>query len=167
MAQDKVTIRQFGPEEWPVFKEARLKALQSDPEFFGSNYEREAAYTDEDWRETVDNPDGAVFGIFHGSSLIGVTGIYINPQDPATAWLWADWMEKKWRRKGHFIKAYEARIAWAKARTGLKRVAVSHRKSDIVSAKLHQKCGFVFTHAEARVWSDGKHEPHHFFELRL
>ena len=134
---------------------------------FRLNYEREASYTDEDWQETIDNPDAAVFGIFHGSGSYRCVGHTIKPEDPSTAWLWADWMEKKWRRKGLFAKAYETRIAWAKTRPGLKRIAVSHRKSDVVSTKLHQKCGFVFTHAEDRLWPDGKHEPHHFYELRL
>jgi len=162
-----VIVRQFRPDEWRLYKSIRLKALQLDPAVFGSNYARELAYEDRKWRENLTNASMALFGVFDEDRLIGMTGIYIMPDDPSTARLVASWLEKERRGLRLSVPMYEARIAWAKKQPGLKRISFGCRESNIASGKAGLKHGFVFTHAEDHLWPDGQSEPHHFYELRL
>jgi hypothetical protein len=45
-----ITIRRLTEDDWIEFSQIRLKALQTDPEVFGSNYEKESQMTEADWR---------------------------------------------------------------------------------------------------------------------
>lgn len=162
-----VTVRPFRPDEWPLLKAVRLKALQQDPGVFGSHYAREAAFADVEWQARLQNPRAASFGVFDDGKVVGMTGVYISPEDPATAGFVADWLEKDWRGKGISALMYEARISWAQAQPGIRRMTIAFRESNLRASKAGQKYGFVFTHAEDHAWPDGQTEPKHYYELRL
>ncbi|MDE1153029.1 MAG: GNAT family protein [Micavibrio sp.] len=169
MGIDAVELRLFEPDEWPMYKAVRLKALQSDPSVFGSNYGREVVYTDADWRERVENANQGIFGVFHYGDIIGMTGVAVAKDDPSgtTAILWGSWLEKLWRGKGISEKMYQARIGWALAHPAIKRINVAHRQSNIASKQANQKHGFVFTHLAHHTWPDGTDEPEVFYTLLL
>src|SRR4051794_1289293 len=44
-----VDIRRVTPAEWPILARVRLGALRDAPYAFGSTYEREADFTEQDW----------------------------------------------------------------------------------------------------------------------
>jgi GNAT superfamily N-acetyltransferase len=44
-----VDIRRVTADEWPILSRVRLTALREAPYAFGSTYEREAAFTEQDW----------------------------------------------------------------------------------------------------------------------
>lgn len=56
-------LRHFGIEDWQSYKKIRLEALFSTPEVFGSNYQKESAYSDEEWIALLENPKCAMFGL--------------------------------------------------------------------------------------------------------
>lgn len=59
--------REVGEADVHVWRDLRLRALQDSPGAFGSTYEREAGFTDEDWRERTLIGDGvAVLGLLDG-----------------------------------------------------------------------------------------------------
>jgi RimJ/RimL family protein N-acetyltransferase len=162
-----IIVRQFRPEEWRLFKEVRLRALQSDPGVFGSNYAREVAFPDEEWQTRLKNPLSASFGVFADGKLVGITGVYIGEGESDTASFVADWLEKDWRGKGISGEMYAARIAWVKARPTIRRMTIAYRESNLRASKAGQRYGFVFTHAKDYTWPDGQQEPKHHYELRL
>lgn len=43
-------VRRLGPSEWKAWRLLRLRALAEEPTAFGSTYDREAAWSDEEWR---------------------------------------------------------------------------------------------------------------------
>jgi len=54
------------------YKELRLHALQSDPKAFGSSYEREVAFKDEEWLKRLRNPDAiTLVALQEDGELIG------------------------------------------------------------------------------------------------
>lgn len=168
MQPDDVTVRAFLPEEWELFKAVRLKALKSDPTVFSSSYDKEAAYPDTRWQESLSNPDVGVFGVFHGGDIIGMTGIALREKETGKAVLWGSWIEKHWRGRGLSRKMYAARIDWARGNSGVSHIVVSHRKSNAASRAANQKHGFVWTHdVEDFVWPDGACEPECFYELKV
>ena len=164
-----ISIRQIDEKDWENFRSIRLKALRSDPEVFGSNYEKESAKSDDDWIEWVNRENGRIFLIYDGSKLIGMTGIYFGDgaEDRETAFLWGSWLEPEYRRKGISKQMYEMRIAAAKQEPEIKKVVVSHRESNLASRFANRKHGFKLTNRKEKVWSDGKVEDEIFYELRL
>lgn len=167
MQPDDVIVRPFAASEWELYKAVRLKALASDPHVFGSSLEKEKGYADDRWQNTVANPDVGVFGVFHQSAVIGMTGVVIKREKPADATLWGSWLEKEWRGKGLSRKMYEARIDWARRHPEIHRIVVSHRKSNQMSKAANQKHGFVWTHDSDKVWNDTVNEPECHYELRV
>jgi hypothetical protein len=59
-----VSIRQLTENDWLEFAQIRLKALQTDPSVFGSNYERESHNDRRNWREKLRAKDNAIFLIY-------------------------------------------------------------------------------------------------------
>ena len=58
------------------YKAFRLLALETAPEAFGSNYAREAAFTDDMWQARLRNPDATTFLIVEsGRVLCTITAV--------------------------------------------------------------------------------------------
>lgn len=164
-----ISIKQINKNDWQKFRTIRLKALQSDPEVFGSHYEREKNYSKQDWIEWVATKTQAIFFIYDDEIPIGMTGIFI-PQDTVaktTAVLWGSWIEPNYRRKGISDLMYQARIDWAKSQPEIKRIQVSHRESNVASKFANQKHGFKLIKEEDKVWHDGISEKDVIYELKL
>lgn len=164
-----VTIRQSTLEDWPVIKDVRLRALQTDPGVFGSNYAREAAWNDGDWRDWAAHPDIGVFILREGGAPIGMTAISIDKYDPSKrhAILWGSWLDPTYRGRGLSHMMYEARLDWAQAHPTCDQIVVSHRASNVKSKRANQKHGFIYTHTEDQTWPDGVTEDRVFYTLAV
>lgn len=42
-----------GPEQWPLYRDIRLRSLEEAPSAYGSSYDREIQFTNDDWEERV------------------------------------------------------------------------------------------------------------------
>jgi RimJ/RimL family protein N-acetyltransferase len=164
-----ISIRQLTEKDWRKLSQIRLKALQTDPKVFGSNYEKESQMTEADWRGWLQNANAAIFMLFDGEKPIGMTSVSVRREDETnqTAILTASWLEPEFRGKGLSKLMYEARIEWAKSHPTIKRIIVSHRASNVASKYANQKHGFKFTHINEKVWVDGITEDEVCYELML
>lgn len=165
-----ISIRQLKEEDWRYFAQIRLKALKTDPQVFGSNYEMESKMTEEDWKSRLRANDSAIFMLFDsGETPIGITGVSVFRDDPLrkTAIFWGSWLEPDYRGKGLSELIYKTRIDWAKNFPGIERIIVSHRASNISSKYANQKHGFVFTGTHEKIWVDGVTEDEVCYELKL
>ncbi len=164
-----ILIKQIRESDWQDFRGIRLKALKSDPKVFGSNYEREKNNSKQDWKDWISEKQQAIFFIYDGEKLIGMTGVFV-PQDTvakSTAHLWGSWLEPEYRRKGISNLMYKTRIDWAKNQPEVRRIVVSHRESNAASKFANQKHGFVETDRKEKEWSDGTSEDEIFYELSI
>ncbi len=164
-----ISIRKLGDDDWREFSEVRLRALKTDPQVFGSNYEFESKFTEDDWRRRLERVDSAIFMLFDGENPVGITGVSVFDEDPSgeTAIFWGSWLAPGFRRRSLSGLMYETRILWAKARPKIKRIIVSHRASNTASKFANQKHGFVFTRTHEKIWTDGKTEDEVCYELKL
>lgn len=164
-----ISIRQLSENDWRLLSEVRLKALQTDPPVFGSNYDLESNYTEAEWRSRLQSDDSAIFMLFDDETPIGMTGVSVFWDDPTkrTAILWGSWLEPHFRRKGLSNLMYQTRIEWAKAHPTVERIIVSHRASNVASKYANQKHGFIFTRTHEKIWTDGKTEDEVCYELKL
>lgn len=164
-----ILIKQLGENDWQELRAIRLKALQSDPAVFGSNYQKEAAMTEADWKDWLRTDDGAIFMLYDHTRPIGMTGIAVDRDDPTKkkAILWGSWLESLARGKGLSEMMYRERIVWAKEHPTIEKIIVSHRASNLRSKHANRKHGFLFTHKENKVWPDGTPDENIFYELRI
>lgn len=162
-----IQIKQLDETDWLVFSQIRLTALQTDPKVFGSNYERESQFTEEDWRSRLQAKDSAIFVIYDGKTPVGMTGVSIDRADSTnkTAIFWGSWLAPEYRGKGLSELIYKARTDWAKQQPTVERIIVSHRASNAASKFANRKHGFKFTHTHEKTWTDGATEDEVFYEL--
>ena len=164
-----ISIRQLIENDWREFSQIRLKALQTDPSVFGSNYEKESQMSEAEWRNRLQAKDNAIFLIYEDETPIGMTCISIDRDDPTrkTALLWGSWLAPDFRGKGLSELMYRTRINWAKNQPTVEKIIVSHRASNVASKYANQKHGFVLTHKTEKVWTDGATEDEIFYELKI
>jgi RimJ/RimL family protein N-acetyltransferase len=164
--KDKYILRRLLPAQWADYKSIRLEALQTNPEMFGSNYAREAAYIDSDWISFLENESRAIFGLYHDKSLVGLSAVTIDKNDETSAVLYASFIRLAHRGKGLSKLFYEARIEWARQK-GCKSIVVSHRSGNLSSKAANQKFGFQYTHTEEVSWPDGQRADEVMYVLKL
>ena len=128
--------------------------------------------TPDDWEENrairLEGPKMAIFGLFDGEALAGLTAIYIADEDPSgkTAGFAMSYIRPAWRGQGHAATLHRARLDWARA-NGMTRVVVSHRASNAPSRKAIERSSFTRTGAAPYRWPDGVEEDNVEYELRL
>jgi RimJ/RimL family protein N-acetyltransferase len=125
--------------------------------------------TEAEWRSRLQAKDSAIFLIFENETPIGMTGVSVDRNDATkkTALFWGSWLTQQARGKGLSKLMYQARINWAKEQQTIEKIIVSHRASNLASKYANQKHGFVLTHKNEKVWTDGAIEDEIFYELKI
>jgi GNAT superfamily N-acetyltransferase len=99
-----MVVRRIRAGDAAVLRDVRLRALASDPESFGSTYEREAAYPDETWQDwcasDAEGGEATTLLALDGDDAIGlVTGVR-DDDEPDVYDVFAMWVDPKARRAG-------------------------------------------------------------------
>jgi GNAT superfamily N-acetyltransferase len=138
-------VRRLTPEDAPLLKTVRLKALADAPEAFGSTYEREVAFTDDAWTARLDahaNPhfidqddSGAVLGLVAGIRADG---------DRTNLYLVAMWVTPEARGTGSADRLVQRVIDWARTEPAdvlRLHVTEGNRRAE----RVYERHGFVRT----------------------
>lgn len=157
------SVRRLGQQEAGLYKAIRLEAIQSEPAMFRRTNPAETELTDAQWVERVKDPR-AVFGLFEGSELVGMTSILLVTE--LEGYLGQSYIRKEFRGRGLSALLYKVRMSWA-IELGLKLLSVSHRESNIASKAANQRFGFRYSHREACSWLDGTTEDVLYYTLDL
>ena len=106
MAVDKsmsTEIRYLSPEDYRVFRQIRLEALETDPDAFGALYANACLRTDEEWKDWVANaiaPGRKNIVIAKSEGLpIAMCGFGVSDEDPEAGFLWGMFVSRKHRGK--------------------------------------------------------------------
>lgn len=163
-----IAIRRLAPEDWQANRAIRLEALAECPGNYFTSLAEAEARTEQDWRAMLDNPRLAIFGLFDGAMLAGLTAIHVADEDPAgkTAGFAMSYIRPAWRGQGHAAALHKTRLDWAREK-GMTRVIVSHRASNTPSRKAIERNGFIRTGATPHRWPDGVEEDNVEYELML
>ncbi|KAJ4159359.1 uncharacterized protein LMH87_008264 [Akanthomyces muscarius] len=170
------TIEQIKPDEAGVefflnkYKPFRLQALQTDPQFFGSTYEKEVAKDDDFWRQRVSRPIATTFvavltherrvvsslTLIRGgqpSSLLAMAAGLVpeeRDKDSATLLHWAVngvYTAPDARRQGIAKAVFEKALAFSFAAAEMEGksclVSIYAREENEVAIGMYQRMGFV------------------------
>lgn len=164
--QNDYTVRRLIPREWAILRQIRLEAVQAEPNVFVRPFEDEAQTTEAEWIERLGDDDRAYFGLFHYDEIVGLSGIARHSDDPAIGVMVASYIQTTHRGLGLSNLFYQARIDWA-LKKNLRKLIVSHQKSNEASRAAIQKHHFAPTYREMKTWPDGRTEEQLFYELDL
>ena len=161
-------IRRLGPEDWQANRAIRLEALAECPGNYFTTLAEAEARSEADWRAMLADPKTAIFGLFDGADLAGLTAIYIADSDPSgrTAGFAMSYIRAPWRGRGNAALLHQARLDWARDNR-MTRILVSHRASNTPSRKAIERSGFTRTGAMPYVWPDGIEENNVEYALML
>lgn len=129
-------IHQVTPDDWKLWRDVRLEALGADPDGFGSTLVREQAYTEDDWRETLEQ----------GLRLVafdpGPAGLVGAFPKPSGLYLYSMWVRSSHRGRGIGEELVNAVLAWA-ADQGWQLVRLRVYDDNLPARRLYKRLGFV------------------------
>ena len=117
----------------------------------------------------LDGKGKQIFGLFDGKTLIGITAVFTDREDPSgqTGVFAMSFIEPDYRGQGYADLYYKARIDFGVSYTPWTRLAVSHRADNEPSKRAILRHGFVFTGQKEKDWPDGKRLDEMMYELDL
>ena len=138
-------VRLLGSEDWPVWRELRLRALEDSPEAFGSTLaEVLARDTEEHWRQGVSAPMVPVVAELDGA-LCGMARLML-PQTPGDrAELISVWVAPEGRGQGVGRALVRAAVDHLAALDPTMRLRLAVVESNTPARRLYERCGFGVT----------------------
>lgn len=137
-----VLVREAKPDDWVEVRDIRLTALSDAPYAFGSSYEREAAFTESDWRRRL--LSGGVTFLAHLPDCYGagIGGGFVAPE--GTTELVSMWVSPAARGNGVGRALVDAVTSWARSR-GHGELHLWVTESNSHARKLYERGGFIAT----------------------
>ena len=135
--RDAISLRALAPDDWEIFRSARLNALKQHREVYLSSYEAEAETPEVKWKETLNGNGKCVVALFDNDRLIGFAAVFTWRGDPTgkSGVLAMDYIEPTYRGRGLSRLLYQGRIDWALDQKQFARLVISHRRETRLPAE--------------------------------
>jgi GNAT superfamily N-acetyltransferase len=147
-AMEPITVRRLGPEDWRVWRDVRLAALEEAPNAFASSLARELAFGEEIWRGRMSGPGVHVMS-FASQKPTGIAATFVPDPSPAPE-LVSMWVEPVWRTRQVGTALVREVLAWA-CENGYGEVRLWVVDGNTAAVRLYENTGFVLT---------GQSQPH-------
>ncbi|MEU4421814.1 GNAT family N-acetyltransferase [Actinoplanes sp. NPDC024001] len=136
-----ISVRRLGPDDWRVWRAARLAALAEAPHAFGSSLAKEQQYQEGDWRDWLDPGRGlkAVAG-----DLAGMIGAWVPEDRGGAVEIYSVYVAPAWRGRGVGDLLVGEALAWARE-NGHERVDLWVVDGNASAAGLYLRHGFRAT----------------------
>jgi ribosomal protein S18 acetylase RimI-like enzyme len=138
-----VEVRELAEDDWELLRDVRLAALSDAPYAFGSTHAREAAFTEQQWRDRILSRGVTFLGFLadagDAGEPAGVSGVYTAD---GAADLVSMWVRPSARGRGVGESLIVA--AWAKAR-GYDTLYLWVTESNAPARRLYERFGFTPT----------------------
>lgn len=148
-----VMVREVGSDEWELLRDVRLAALLEAPYAFGSTYEREAPFTEDQWRARL---AARAVNFFAFSAELADTrpaGLAAVFEADGPAELVSMWVRPAARGRGVGEALIRAAADWARARDHAA-LYLWVAEINATARKLYERCGFTPTGEEQPFPSD-------------
>jgi GNAT superfamily N-acetyltransferase len=105
-------IRQLKPDDWERLRDARLRALASDPDAFLVTLEEARKFPDERWRARAEQSDSNVTFVYERAGAFdGMVGAFVR-DDAVSVHLVGMWVAPDLRGSGVARQLVERVMAW-------------------------------------------------------
>lgn len=163
------TVRELAPSDWAAFKAIRLRALRTEPGFYGAAYADAAERTDAEWAALIRGDDRQIFGLYDGDALIGIGGAYLDEGDPSrsTGLLVMGYVDPAHRGRGAAGLLLDARLYWFGKRAATTRIRIARRATNEPMRRLLERRGFRERTRTPKTWPDGGVDDEVVYELAV
>jgi ribosomal protein S18 acetylase RimI-like enzyme len=142
---DMPAIRTLHPDDWPIYRDLRLRALADAPQAFGSTFAEESQRMDDIWAARLAAPalgayqQGWPFAAEVGGTPVGLAWVKL---EGLHASVYQVWVAPEARGRGVGATLLDAAIGWARARKATE-VRLDVTAGDGAAARLYRRMGFV------------------------
>jgi GNAT superfamily N-acetyltransferase len=137
-----VSVRAIGSGDWELVRDVRLAALRDAPDAFASAYEREAAYTEEQWRGWFSDRFAMFFAYIPDlAEPAGLAGVFDRDDEAA---LVSMWVRPDARGRGVGEALVSAAASWATSRDQ-DTLNLWVAEANDSARRLYERCGFAPT----------------------
>jgi ribosomal protein S18 acetylase RimI-like enzyme len=141
----ELQVRRLKTEEWPQYRDVRLRALADSPEAFASSFAQERVRPESEWQARVaaaaDAPHQLPLVLVDGAELLGLTWGRIEDSDPEVAHLFQMWVAPEHRGNGHGRLLLAAAVSWARE-SGARFMDLDVAVGDTPARRLYLQAGF-------------------------
>ena len=138
-------VRRLAPQDWPRYRDVRLRALRDSPDAFGSTLEREAHRTDAHWQERLTSAATSEWDlpvvIEQGDQFVGLVWGKIDPSAAQTTYVFQMWVAPDSRARGYGAMLLDAIVVWARGK-GARQVLLNVTCGDTAAMRLYARAGF-------------------------
>jgi ribosomal protein S18 acetylase RimI-like enzyme len=141
-----ISVRRFRADEWPAYRELRLRALADSPDAFCSTLELEEAKPDQHWADRVSSSASSSSQLLlvaeSGTERVGLALGVIAPDEPETARVFQMWVAPEARRRGCATLLLDALLLWARGAKATA-LALSVTSGNGSAQRLYERAGFA------------------------
>lgn len=138
-------VRRIRSGEGGLLRQVRLRALRTDPDAFGSSYERETALTDDEWEERVESSatgNEQLIVVGDGDDgFVAMAGAFTRPEVPRVRHLYGMWVAPEVRGSGFGGRLVGEIVMWSRD-AGAAEVRLWVVESNLIAVRLYEKAGF-------------------------
>lgn len=166
-----ITIRKPEISEWQLLKQIRLKALQTDPQSFGSSFAQEEEKADDFWINLISNSwlestnVCALVAVFQ-NQFVGMIGCYLP--DGSTWNIWGMFVSVEFRRMGIARALMEHAIEYIHQRKHDSEIQLFVNVLQTNALSLYKTSGFtVAEELPNQLMGDGKYHDEYKMILKI
>lgn len=158
--KNEIKITTLPVSDWRKYKEKRLRALQKEPVAFCSTYEREFAWLDEKWQQSLkDISDGKlwIYFVSVAGKIVGMIGGYSDFEDRKDyrVYVWGMYVDQLYRSKG-VGRALAVRLLYELGKLDhIHVVCLEVNSSQVFALRLYESLGFSRIGVDSHVFCDG------------
>lgn len=137
-------VRVLDEGDWQVFRDLRLRGLQTDPAAFGASPEQYEELQAEDWASRLKPGESFVMGAFHGESLVGVSGFARERQAKLRhkGMVWGMYVAPEARGQSVGRRLLAALVGRAAQQEGLEQIGLTVVVTNQTARQLYLRAGF-------------------------
>lgn len=162
-------IRPLIPDDFELFYNIRLQALQTDPEAFTSTaadwQQRPRPDIEKRFRQSTTSPDQFILGAFVDDEIAGMLGFqrFAGPKIRHKGFIWGVFLAPEARGQGLGREMLEFALRMAKGMTDLEIVQISVMAQNIAARTLYESSGFTTYGIEKSAVMEGERrlDEHH------
>lgn len=153
------SIESLTPEDWELFKSLRLEMLSRSPAAFGSNFDRESGFCEQEWRDFLRAFHPIV--VKFGGQIAGTAG-YLRPfeEEPFRVKIVSMYVRPSFRREGLGRRLLKEIVLRIREETEAEEVTLSVYRQNRQAFELYQSAGFQVCGgaSETAALEDGREE---------
>ncbi len=156
MMAKNIKVKTLKSDQWRIFKQLRLAALEQNPSSFGESLAEARRLSDGEWQaraqKSVDEQERDTLLAFASWEAVGMIFVFLK-EGRKVGSFGGLWVKKDFRRKGVGEQLVKKALAWLKD-AGAKEVTFWNNAENEASTSLYQKLGFQETGDQKPLDSD-------------